>query len=101
VQLLQEPENAGLFGLSYVMWTIIVAVVMMAVAVKLSKSKKKPKNIIAIVGERFSGKTQLFININEGKKLRTVPSIHNNKTPFKLGNKNYEMVDYIGDNISK
>jgi|JI91814CRNA_FD_contig_31_4815905_length_389_multi_2_in_0_out_0_1 ABC-type phosphate/phosphonate transport system ATPase subunit len=36
----------------------------MLIAVKLSKNKKKPKNIIALVGERFAGKTQLFININ-------------------------------------
>lgn len=74
---------------------------LMMVAVKLSKSKKKPKNIIALVGERFAGKTQLFITLNEGKKMRTVPSIHNNKTWFKLGNRSYEMTDYIGDNISK
>lgn len=33
--------------------------------------------------------------------MKTVPSIHNNKTSYKLGNKVYEMVDYIGDNISK
>lgn len=73
----------------------------MLVAVKLSKSKKKPKNIIGIVGERFAGKTQLFINLNQGKKMRTVPSIRNNQTTFKLANRNYEMIDYIGDNISK
>lgn len=82
--------------------TIIVAIVLMIFAVKLSKSKKKkPKSIIALVGERFSGKTQLFIGLNQGKKMQTVPSIHNNETTFKLNNKPYRMIDYIGDNISK
>lgn len=53
------------------------------------------------MGERFSGKTQLFISLNQGKKMRTVPSIHNNKTIYTMNNKKYEMIDYIGDNISK
>ena len=39
--------------------------------------------------------------MNEGKKMRTVPSIHNNRTDYKLGSKTYEIVDYIGDTISK
>jgi translation elongation factor EF-1alpha len=30
-----------------------------------------------------------------------VPSIHNNKTSFLLNGKRYQMIDYIGDNISK
>lgn len=39
--------------------------------------------------------------MNEGKKLKSVPSIHNNVTTFTLNSRKYEMVDYIGDNISK
>lgn len=33
--------------------------------------------------------------------MRTVPSIHNNKTTYKIGSKVYDIIDYIGDNISK
>ena len=54
-----------------------------------------------MVGERSSGKTQLFITLNKGKKVKTAPSIRNNKTNYELNGKNYEMVDFIGDNISK
>lgn len=97
----ESGQNGGFFGLSYPVMTIIVCIILMFVAVKLSKSKKKPRNIIAILGERFAGKTQLFITLNEGKKIKTVPSIRNNKTTYRQGNKAFEMVDYIGDNISK
>ena len=33
--------------------------------------------------------------------MQTAPSIQNNKTTFEREGKKYEMVDYIGDNISK
>jgi ABC-type phosphate/phosphonate transport system ATPase subunit len=44
--------------------TIVVAIVLILGVLKFTKSKGKPRNTIAIVGERFSGKTQLFISLN-------------------------------------
>ena len=69
----------------------------------MSMTKKQSKNRrrIALIGERNSGKTQLFVKLNGGKKMQTAPSIQNNKTTFEREGKKYEMVDYIGDNISK
>lgn len=80
---------------------IALALVLIFGVLKFTKSKGKLRNKIVIMGERFSGKTQLFISLNQGKKMRTVPSIHNNKTIYTMNNKKYEMIDYIGDNISK
>jgi septin family protein len=67
----------------------------------LKKSKSKLRNIITLLGERYSGKTQFFITLIGGKKMRSVPSIHNNKTSFAMNGHRYQMIDYIGDNISK
>ena len=67
----------------------------------LTKKKKKNRNIIALVGERYAGKTQLFINLGGGKKMATVPSIKKNETELKINEKMYRLVDYNGDNLSK
>lgn len=79
----------------------IIAILFIFIAFKAFKSKRKPRSLIVLVGERFAGKTQLFINLNQGKKLATVPSIHNNETSYSLNGKPLKMIDYIGDNISK
>ena len=67
----------------------------------MTKKQGKGRIRIALIGERNSGKTQLFIKLNGGKKMQTAPSIQNNKTTFEREKKKYEMIDYIGDNISK
>ena len=33
--------------------------------------------------------------------MKTSPSIENNKTTYEIEGKKYEMIDFIGDNISK
>lgn len=68
---------------------------------RLAKTKGKPRNEIALVGERYSGKTQLFISLAEGKKFPSVPSIRNNKTEYSLHGKKLVLIDYHGDGISK
>lgn len=88
-------------GLSQIYIGAIIAIVLILIVFKAFKSKRKPRSLIVLVGERFAGKTQLFINLNQGKKLATVPSIHNNQTSFSLNGKPHKMIDYIGDNISK
>lgn len=67
----------------------------------LGKKKSGNQNVFALIGERYSGKTQLFVRIAGGKVFPTVPSIKNNQTTYKSGNKTYEFIDYCGDNISK
>lgn len=80
---------------------ILLLLIVSMVYLRLRKAKSANRNRIVLVGERNSGKTQLWINLNGGKKTATGPSIHNNKTTWREGNKKYEIVDYIGDNISK
>lgn len=53
------------------------------------------------MGERFAGKTQLFIALNEGKRFETVPSIRNNCCTKSINKRKYRVTDYCGDNISK
>jgi len=71
--------------------------------VMLTKKKSGNQNIVALIGERYAGKTQLFMRLNGGKLFETVPSIKNNQTSFKMpsSRKNYQIVDYCGDGISK
>ncbi len=69
----------------------------------LGRKKSTGQNAIALIGERYSGKTQLFIGLNGGKQFETVPSISNNHTSFKMpsSRKTYQMSDFCGDGISK
>lgn len=68
---------------------------------RMRSGKKLQKTRIDIVGERYSGKTQLFISLNEGKKYKTVPSISNNVSKIKIEGKEYRLADYCGDDFSK
>jgi len=81
---------------------IIIALVIAGVLyILFGKKKSGNQNVIALIGERYSGKTQLFVKIADGKTFPTVPSIKNNQTTYKFGNKTYQLIDYCGDNISK
>lgn len=68
---------------------------------KMAKKNKKLRNEIALIGERYSGKTQLFISMSDGKKYETCPSIKNNSSNYAMNKKNYKLTDYHGDGISK
>ena len=66
--------------------------------------KRKPKSNkkeIAIVGERGAGKTQLFIGLAGGKPFESVPSIANNICKLDVGRKQFQLCDFMGDNLSK
>jgi GTPase SAR1 family protein len=81
---------------------VIALVVLLFVLIGILRRKSKPsKKEIALVGERGSGKTQLFIGLCGGKHFETVPSITNNTSTLQVGNKNYAICDFIGDNLSK
>lgn len=78
----------------------VAAIVIVLLVLKKGKSKSS-KREIGIVGERGSGKTQLFIGLSKGKPLETVPSISNNTSEIEIGNNKYKLCDFIGDNLSK
>ena len=84
---------------------MLVGIVVLLITVYFIFGRKKTgnQNLVALIGERNSGKTQLFIRLNSGKSFETVPSIKNNETSFKIptSKKVYKMVDYCGDDISK
>lgn len=50
----------------------------------VKRKKRVDSDSIALIGERFSGKTQLFMRLNSGKAFETAPSIRNNKTEIKI-----------------
>jgi septin family protein len=77
-----------------------VLVVFVLVYFRLGK-KKGGKKVIALVGERQSGKTQMFMGLAGGKQLRTVPSIKNNSTTYQVASKPYTLIDFNGDDLSK
>ena len=78
---------------------LVVSVVLIAI-LKLKK-KNISKKEIALVGERGSGKTQLFIGLNKGKALESAPSLVNNHSELTIGSNKYKLTDFIGDNVSK
>lgn len=81
---------------------IIVAIVLAIVFLMMKKGKSKSsKSEICLVGERGSGKTQLFVSLCNGKSFETVPSISNNISTVEFGRKTYQLCDFIGDNLSK
>ena len=68
----------------------------------LARGKKKSfKKEIALTGERLAGKTQLFLSLSGSKAFNTVPSINNNVCALELGRNSYQLIDFIGDNLSK
>ncbi len=84
---------------------IILGIVAVAFILYILRNRKKSgnQNIVALIGERYSGKTQLFMTVNGGKIYETVPSITNNQTSLKMpsSRKSYQFIDYCGDGISK
>jgi hypothetical protein len=87
---------------SYVfLYVIALAVIVIAFVLFIKRKSKPTKREIALIGERGSGKTQLFIGLCSGKSFETVPSITNNTSTLELGNKTYKICDFIGDNLSK
>ena len=84
---------------------VIIGLIVLAALLYLFLGKKKSgnQNVIALIGERYSGKTHLFVRLNGGKLFDTVPSIKNNHTSFKMqsSRKTYQMTDFCGDGISK
>lgn len=85
------------------MLPLILAITIIAVLLYIVLGKKKAgnQNVMALIGERYSGKTQLFVRLAGGKPFPSVPSIKNNHTTYKSGSKTYQFIDYCGDNISK
>ena len=79
----------------------IVVLFLILIIIKVKGKKSANKTRIVVVGQRFSGKTQLFITLNQGKRYSSVPSISNNHSQFKLQNKKYDLCDYCGDDLSK
>jgi GTPase SAR1 family protein len=74
---------------SYVVY-VIAGLALLFVIFLIKKGKgKSTKREIGIVGERLSGKTQLFIGLTGGKPFETVPSITNNNAQLALGRKTY------------
>ncbi len=57
------------------------------------RMKSKAKQIvpvqIALLGQRNSGKTQLFIKMTNGIQMETVHSIKNNKAKITIQSKDY------------
>ena len=96
-----NTHSTEILGIPLSQIAICFVAIFLIVYMSLLKKKKKPRNIIALVGERYSGKTQLFINLGGGKKMATVPSIRKNETSLKINEKIYELIDYNGDNLSK
>ena len=94
-------QNFTLLGFPIHYFALAIVGLFLLAYLKMAGKNKKLRNKIALIGERNSGKTQLFISLNGGKKMKTAPSIHNNKTDYELNGKKYQMVDFIGDNISK
>lgn len=80
---------------------LALVIVLGLLYIVFGKKKSGNQNVLALIGERYSGKTQLFVRIAGGKVFPTVPSIKNNQTTYKLGNKTYQFIDYCGDGISK
>jgi len=78
---------------------ILIGLIVIGVVayILLGKKKSGNQNIIALIGERYSGKTQLFMRLNSGKLFETVPSIKNNHTSYKMpsSRKTYEMVELL------
>jgi len=72
VQVAEEGSSTVTF--------FIISVIIMAIVVFLLMKKKSKvnKTEIGLIGERGSGKTQLFIGLCGGKLFETVPSIANN-----------------------
>lgn len=80
---------------------LILGVAILCAYIILFRKKTVSRTRIALVGERFSGKSQLFISLNEGKKMETVPSLNNNNVTRVINGNKYNITDYIGDNLSK
>lgn len=76
-------------------------ILLLAVIVIRRKNSKTSKKEIALIGERNSGKTQLFIGLSGGRSFETVPSISNNSCEIEFGKNKYKIWDFIGDNLSK
>jgi GTPase SAR1 family protein len=66
-----------------------------------NRKSKNNKKEIGLIGERGSGKTQLFIGLSGGKPFETVPSLVNNTCEIEIGRNKYKLCDFIGDNLSK
>jgi GTPase SAR1 family protein len=75
------------FAVAYLLWS--------------RRKSKSSKREIALIGERGSGKTQLFIGLCGGKPFETVPSIANNNCEKDFGGNKYSVCDFMGDNLSK
>lgn len=94
-------DSASSTGFSYHIYVVVIVAIITILFLLKRGTSKNSKKEIAIVGERGAGKTQLFIGLNKGKSLETVPSIVNNVSTIELGRKKYTLCDFIGDNLSK
>lgn len=67
---------------------LFIAAVIILLFLLLNRKKNTPnQREIALIGERGSGKTQLFISLCGGKAFETVPSISNNSCQLELNGK--------------
>ena len=80
-----------------------MGIVLLLILFRLFRKKTSgQRNIIYLVGERNAGKTQLIYLLSKGAKAETVPSIKNNVTEYRLGERrSVELADIAGSNHTK